>query len=197
MVIITVEVCGRGWEPWASLVLYWSQCTQRRTVAVLRLHHGATLQSTAEATVDLLCQTVCFNQLFGDVNIFSIVLSKKLFKCLWNLLRRTILPFLLWGVYTTWTTTKILLSKMLSKILAWWFFTTSTTSQSISIEPHGSNTGFPHTYNHRHSRMFLQYIALSCLRLIWHCLVLMLFEERYDWKRWRPYTCVTLARQCL
>ena len=108
-----------------------------------------------------------------------------------------ILPFLLWGVYTTWTTTKILLSKMLSKILTWWFFTTSTTSQSISIEPHGSNSGFPDTYNHRHARMLLQYIALSCLRLIWHCLVLMLFEERYDWKRWRPYTCATLARQCL
>ena len=48
-----------------------------RKLAVLRLHHGATLQSAVEATVDLHCKTVCFNQLFGDVNIFSIVLSKK------------------------------------------------------------------------------------------------------------------------
>ena len=46
-------------------------------LAVLWLHHGATLQSTIEATVDLHCKTVCFNQLFGDMNIFSIVLSKK------------------------------------------------------------------------------------------------------------------------
>jgi hypothetical protein len=30
-----------------------------------------------EATVDLHCKTVCFYQLFGDVNIFSIALSKK------------------------------------------------------------------------------------------------------------------------
>jgi hypothetical protein len=46
-------------------------------LAVLQLHHGATLQSAVEATIDLHCKTVCFNQLFGDVNIFSIVLSKK------------------------------------------------------------------------------------------------------------------------
>ena len=46
-------------------------------LAVLRLHHGATLQSAVEATVDLYCKTVCFNQLFGDLNIFSIVLTKK------------------------------------------------------------------------------------------------------------------------
>ena len=38
-------------------------------LAVLRLHHGATLQSAVEATVDLHCKTVCFNQLFGDLNI--------------------------------------------------------------------------------------------------------------------------------
>ena len=43
-------------------------------LVVLRLHHGTTLQSAVEATVDH-CK-VCFNQLFGDVNIFSIVLSK-------------------------------------------------------------------------------------------------------------------------
>ena len=48
-----------------------------RRLAVLRLHHGATLQSAIDATVDLHCKTVCFHQLFGDVNIFSIVLSKK------------------------------------------------------------------------------------------------------------------------
>ena len=45
-------------------------------LAVLWLHHGATLQSHAEATADLHCKTVCFKELFGDVNIFS-VLSKK------------------------------------------------------------------------------------------------------------------------
>ena len=45
---------------------------------VLRLHHGATLQSAVEATIDLHCKTVCFNELFGDVNIFSIVLSKRI-----------------------------------------------------------------------------------------------------------------------
>jgi hypothetical protein len=47
-----------------------------RKLAVLRLHHGATLQSAVEATVDLHCKTVCFNHLYVDVNIFSIVLSK-------------------------------------------------------------------------------------------------------------------------
>ena len=46
-------------------------------LAVLRLHHGATLQSAAEAYCRTSMQTMCFNQLFGDVNIFSIVLSKK------------------------------------------------------------------------------------------------------------------------
>ena len=39
-------------------------------VAVLWLHHGATIQSAAEAIVDLHWKTVCFNQLFNDVNIF-------------------------------------------------------------------------------------------------------------------------------
>ena len=39
-----------------------------RRLAVFLLHHGA-----VEATVDLHCKTVCFNQLFGDVNIFNIV----------------------------------------------------------------------------------------------------------------------------
>jgi hypothetical protein len=34
-------------------------------LGVLRLHHGAVLQSAAEATIDLHCKTVCFNQLFG------------------------------------------------------------------------------------------------------------------------------------
>ena len=36
-------------------------------IAVLRLHHGATLEGVVEATVDLHCKTVCFNQLFGDM----------------------------------------------------------------------------------------------------------------------------------
>jgi hypothetical protein len=38
-----------------------------RKLAVLWLHHGATLQSAVQATVDLHCKTVCFNQLFGDM----------------------------------------------------------------------------------------------------------------------------------
>jgi hypothetical protein len=42
-------------------------------LAVLQLHHGDTLQSAVEATVDLLCKIVCFNQLLGDVILFSIV----------------------------------------------------------------------------------------------------------------------------
>ena len=45
-------------------------------LAVLRLYHGGTLQSAAEATVDLHCKTVHFNKLFGDVILFCIVLSK-------------------------------------------------------------------------------------------------------------------------
>jgi hypothetical protein len=44
-------------------------------LAVLQRHHGANLQSSAEASVDLHCKTVCFNQLFGDINIFGLVLS--------------------------------------------------------------------------------------------------------------------------
>jgi hypothetical protein len=48
----------------------------RRKQAVLRLHHGANLKSAVEATVDLNCKTVCYNKLFGDVNIFTIVVSK-------------------------------------------------------------------------------------------------------------------------
>ena len=35
-----------------------------RKLSFLRLHHGATIQSAVEATVD---KTVCFNQLFGDI----------------------------------------------------------------------------------------------------------------------------------
>ena len=46
-------------------------------LAVLRLHHGVTLQSAAEATVDFHCKTVCFNQFFVDLNIFNIVLSEN------------------------------------------------------------------------------------------------------------------------
>ena len=48
-----------------------------RKLAVLRLQNSSTLQNAAVATVDLNCKTLCFNQLFEDVNIFSIVLSKK------------------------------------------------------------------------------------------------------------------------
>ena len=51
-------------------------CRGGRKLAVLRLHHGATLHSAVEATVDLLCKIVCFNQIFVDVIIFGIVLSK-------------------------------------------------------------------------------------------------------------------------
>jgi hypothetical protein len=52
-----------------------------RNLAFLRLHHGATLHSAVEATVDLHCKTVCFNKLYGDMN--SIVVSKKdnFFEC--------------------------------------------------------------------------------------------------------------------
>ena len=51
-------------------------------VAVLRLHHGATLQNAVEATVDLHCKTVCLNQLCGDVNIFIMVLCFTIYICL-------------------------------------------------------------------------------------------------------------------
>jgi hypothetical protein len=47
-------------------------------LAVLQLHPGATLQSAAEATVDLHDKTVYLNKLFGGVNIFSVVLSKNI-----------------------------------------------------------------------------------------------------------------------
>ena len=33
-----------------------------RKLAVLRLYHGDTLKSAVEATVDLHCKAVCFNQ---------------------------------------------------------------------------------------------------------------------------------------
>ena len=46
-----------------------------RKLTVLWLHHGVTLQSAVEATVAIHYKTVCFNQVFGDVNILSIVLS--------------------------------------------------------------------------------------------------------------------------
>jgi hypothetical protein len=52
----------------------------RRKLAVLRLHHGSTLQSAVEATVDLHSKTVCLNQLFGDVNICSLVFNVLLFR---------------------------------------------------------------------------------------------------------------------
>ena len=63
-------------------------------LAVLRLHRGATLQSAVEVTVDLHCKTMCFNQLFGDVNIFSVVLSIFLLQWtfLWSSLRRMSSP---------------------------------------------------------------------------------------------------------
>ena len=52
---------------------------QRREqkLAVLWLHHGATIPSAVEAPIDLHCKTVYFNQLFDDGSIFSLVLSKK------------------------------------------------------------------------------------------------------------------------
>ena len=70
-------------------------------LAVFWLHHGATLQSAVEATEDIHCKTMCFNQLFGDINIFSIVLSKKdhFFNVLTFIFSRNslrvVLPFLL------------------------------------------------------------------------------------------------------
>jgi hypothetical protein len=48
-----------------------------KKLAVLQLDHGATLKSAFEATVNLHCKTLCFNQLFGDVNIFNIVYLKR------------------------------------------------------------------------------------------------------------------------
>ena len=50
---------------------------QGREIDVLWLHYGASLEYVVETTVDLHCKTVCFNQVFGDLNIFTIVLSKK------------------------------------------------------------------------------------------------------------------------
>ena len=43
---------------------------------VLRLHRGATVEGAVEATVNIHSKTF-INQLFGDVNIFSVVLSKN------------------------------------------------------------------------------------------------------------------------
>ena len=45
--------------------------TAEQKLAILWLHHGATLQSAIEATIYLHCKAVCFINLFGDVNIFS------------------------------------------------------------------------------------------------------------------------------
>ena len=47
-----------------------------RKLAVPWLHHGVTLPSAVEATIDLR-KVVCFNQLFSDVIIFSVVLFIK------------------------------------------------------------------------------------------------------------------------
>jgi hypothetical protein len=41
-------------------------------ISVLQLYRGATLDAV-EVTVDLHCKNKCFNQLFGDVNIFSFI----------------------------------------------------------------------------------------------------------------------------
>ena len=68
VVIITVSVYGRGWEPFEVNVAWVGH-----KLAVLPMHHGATLQSAAETIVDLHCNTVCFIKLFGDLKIFSIV----------------------------------------------------------------------------------------------------------------------------
>ena len=47
-----------------------------RKLSFLWLYHGATLQSSDEATVDIHCKTVCFNQLLSNRNKFNIVFSK-------------------------------------------------------------------------------------------------------------------------
>jgi hypothetical protein len=44
----------------------------------LRLHHGTTPDSAVEVNVNLNCKTVYFNQLFGDMYIFSTVSSKSI-----------------------------------------------------------------------------------------------------------------------
>ena len=41
-------------------------------IAVLWLHHGATIEGAVEATLDCHSKTVCFNQLFGEMGIYSI-----------------------------------------------------------------------------------------------------------------------------
>jgi hypothetical protein len=41
----------------------------RWKIAVVQLHHGATLEGAVETTIDLHCKTVCFNQVLGEGNI--------------------------------------------------------------------------------------------------------------------------------
>ena len=67
----------KGMRTMSLLGFALSQCTQRRTEASCPpATPWCTLQSAAEATVDIHCKTVFFNT-FGDINIFTIVLSKK------------------------------------------------------------------------------------------------------------------------
>ena len=61
------------WMRTKSLLGFVLKSMYLEKLAGLQLHHGDTLQSAVEANVDLCCKTVCFNQLFDDVNIFSIV----------------------------------------------------------------------------------------------------------------------------
>ena len=42
--------------------VFKSNVPREQKLAVLRLHHGATLQSAFEATVDLHCKTVCLKK---------------------------------------------------------------------------------------------------------------------------------------
>jgi hypothetical protein len=73
----SLKVCNRVLAPTCCLdsrlqlvLLEWALAQSHRdrrrgrNLAVLRLHHGATIQSAV-------------NQLFGDMIIFSLVLSKK------------------------------------------------------------------------------------------------------------------------
>jgi hypothetical protein len=68
---------GEAFEP----PRFWIEVNVARGrwgIAVLWLHHSNSLKCVVETTVALHCKTVCFNQVFGDVNIFSIVLSKRI-----------------------------------------------------------------------------------------------------------------------
>lgn len=55
--------------------LFWIEVNVAREgwkIAVLWLHRGASLVGAVEIIVDH-CKTLCFNQIFGDVNILKYI----------------------------------------------------------------------------------------------------------------------------